>query len=830
MCHTQKFIHVVKHKLVLNQRNLSSFYSFILTLCATSTTCSTKSVCRSRPTHRADMKSLIGPPLIRFYHTFMKIRKFLALASLALLPLCSMQAKTHAADEGKMNQFIDDLMAKMTLQEKIGQLNLSVTGTIVTGQAKSSDIAGKITRGEVGGLFNLKGVKNIRDMQKIAVEQSRLKIPLLFGMDVIHGYETVFPIPFSLSCSWDMQAIKRSAQIAAQEASADGLNWTFSPMLDICVDPRWGRMAEGSGEDPYLGSQVARAMVEGYQGTDLSAPNTVMACIKHFALYGGSEAGRDYNTVDMSRWRMFNYYMPPYKAAVDAGAMSVMTSFNTFEGIPSTANRWLLTDVLRGMWGFKGMVVTDYTAIAEMIDHGLGDLKTVSALALNAGTDMDMMSDGYRGTLAQSIAEGKVSEAAVNAACRRVLETKWKLGLFADPYRYCNEKRAKKEIFTPAHRAEARNIAAETFVLLKNDGKILPLQKKGRIALVGPLGNSKRNMSGTWGLVARFDENKTLLQAMKEAVGDKAEVLYARGSNFMHDTKLEANAGISERDKRSDKEILDEAIAVSRNADVIVAAVGESSEMSGECCSRSSLDMPDAQRDMLAALKKLGKPIVLLNFSGRPTVMTWENDNFDAILNVWFGGCETADAICDVLFGDKCPSGKLTATMPKSVGQIPLYYNHLNTGRPLEEGKWFSKFRSNYLDIDNDPLFPFGYGLSYVTFSYGKPRLSSDTLTMGGSLTLTVDVTNTGDRDADEVVQLYLRDLVGSLSRPVKELKGFKRINLKKGETKTVSFTVTPDDLMFYNQQLEYKYEPGDFNIMVGPNSRDVQTLKFSLK
>ena len=760
----------------------------------------------------------------------MKFRRFLALASLALLPLCSMQAKTQAADDAQMNRFIDGLMAKMTLQEKIGQLNLSVTGTIVTGQAKSSDIAGKITRGEVGGLFNLKGVKNIRDMQKIAVEQSRLKIPLLFGMDVIHGYETVFPIPFSLSCSWDMQAIKRSAQIAAQEASADGLNWTFSPMLDICVDPRWGRMAEGSGEDPYLGSQVARAMVEGYQGTDLSAPNTVMACIKHFALYGGSEAGRDYNTVDMSRWRMFNYYMPPYKAAVDAGAMSVMTSFNTFEGVPSTANRWLLTDVLRGMWGFKGMVVTDYTAIAEMMDHGLGDLKTVSALALNAGTDMDMMSDGYRGTLAQSIAEGKVSEAAVNAACRRVLEAKWKLGLFADPYRYCNEKRAKKEIFTPAHRAEARNIAAETFVLLKNNGKVLPLQKKGRIALVGPLASSKRNMSGTWSLVARFDENKTLLQAMKEAVGDKAEVLYARGCNFMHDAKLEANAGIYERDKRSDKEMLDEAIAVSRNADVIVAAVGESSDMSGECCSRSNLDMPDAQRDMLAALKKLGKPIVLLNFSGRPTVMTWEIDNIDALLNVWFGGCETADAICDVLFGDKCPSGKLTATMPKSVGQIPLYYNHLNTGRPLEEGKWFSKFRSNYLDIDNDPLFPFGYGLSYVTFSYGKPRLSSNTLTMGGSLTLTVDVTNTGDRDADEVVQLYVRDLVGSLSRPVKELKGFKRINLKKGETKAVSFTVTPDDLKFYNQQLEYKCEPGDFNIMVGPNSRDVQTLKFSLK
>lgn len=752
-----------------------------------------------------------------------------------------MQATTQAADDAQMNRFIDGLMAKMTLQEKIGQLNLSVTGTIVTGQAKSSDIAGKITRGEVGGLFNLKGVKNIRDMQKIAVEQSRLKIPLLFGMDVIHGYETVFPIPFSLSCSWDMQAIKRSAQIAAQEASADGLNWTFSPMLDICVDPRWGRMAEGSGEDPYLGSQVARAMVEGYQGTDLSAPNTVMACIKHFALYGGSEAGRDYNTVDMSRWRMFNYYMPPYKAAVDAGAMSVMTSFNTFEGIPSTANRWLLTDVLRGMWGFKGMVVTDYTAIAEMMDHGLGDLKTVSALALNAGTDMDMMSDGYRGTLAQSIAEGKVSEAAVNAACRRVLEAKWKLGLFADPYRYCNEKRAKKEIFTPAHRAEARNIAAETFVLLKNNGKVLPLQKKGRIALVGPLASSKRNMSGTWSLVARFDENKTLLQAMKEAVGDKAEVLYARGSNFMYDTKLEANAGIYERDKRSDKEMLDEAIALSRNADVIVAAVGESSDMSGECCSRSNLDMPDAQRDMLAALKKLGKPIVLLNFSGRPTVMTWENDNIDALLNVWFGGCETADAICDVLFGDKVPTGKLTTSMPKTTGQEPLYYNHQNTGRPVpDDNPQFAKYASNCLDVSNGPLYPFGYGLSYTTFAYGDLHLSASSASINNEeadawqgdkkITATITVKNTGSRDADEVVQLYIRDMVASISRPIKELKGFQRIHLAAGESQEVSFEITPEMLKFYNAELKHILEPGDFQIMVGANSKDVKTEKFSVK
>lgn len=762
----------------------------------------------------------------------MKTRKIILSFAMLAMSICPSMAQ-QTVDETKMNQFIDNLMSKMTLREKLGQLNLPVTGDIVTGQAKSSDVAGKIKRGEVGGLFNLKGVKKIKEVQKVAVEQSRLKIPLLFGMDVIHGYETVFPIPFSLSCSWDMAAIKQSAQIAAQEASADGINWTFSPMLDICRDPRWGRMSEGNGEDPYLGSCIAKAMVEGYQGTDLSAPNTVMACIKHFALYGGAEAGRDYNTVDMSHWRMFNYYMPPYKAAVDAGALSVMTSFNVVDGIPASGNKWLLTDVLRKMWGFKGMVVTDYTAIAEMMAHGMGDLQQVSALALNAGTDMDMVSDGFIGTIEQSVKEGKVSEETVNMACRRILEAKYKLGLFADPYKYCNEKRAKKEIFTPEHQAIARNIAAETFVLLKNDGNLLPLQKKGKIALVGPLANTRTNMSGTWSVAARLNDNKSVLEAFKEAVGDKAEVLYAKGSNLMHDAKREADAtmfGREMRDNRSDEDMLKEALNVASQADVIVAAVGESSEMSGECSSRSNLDMPDAQKNLLTALKATGKPIVLVNFSGRATVMTWEAENFPAILNVWFGGCESAEAICDVLFGDKVPSGKLTATMPKSVGQIPIYYNHLNTGRPLEEGKWFTKFRSNYLDIDNEPLYPFGYGLSYTTFRYGKPSLSNSTLTENGQIQVSVDITNTGNYDADEVAQLYIRDLVGSVSRPVKELKGFERINLKKGETKTVTFTITPNDLMFYNQELEYKYEPGEFEVMVGPNSKDVQTLKFNLK
>ncbi len=752
------------------------------------------------------------------------------------LTLMAMTLVASAADKPKtdMKTFIDNLMAKMTLQEKIGQLNLPVTGDIVTGQAKSSNVAEQIRQGQVGGLFNLKGAERIREVQKVAVEQSRLGIPLIFGMDVIHGYETVFPIPFTLSWSWDMDAIRNSARIAAVEASADGICWTFSPMLDIARDPRWGRMAEGGGEDPYLGSAIARAMVEGYQGTDLKANNTVMACVKHFALYGAPDAGRDYNTVDMSHWRMFNAYMPPYKAAIDAGAGSVMTSFNVVDGVPATGNRWLMTDVLRNMWHFDGMVVTDYTAISEMIAHGMGDLQQVSALAINAGTDMDMVAEGFLGTLEKSLNEGKVTRESIDLACRRILEAKYKLGLFDDPYRYCDVKRAKKDIYTPEHRAEARRIAAETFVLLKNDGQLLPLKRQGKIALVGPLANTRANMPGTWSVAADFNNYKSLYESMKDAVGNKAEVVYAKGSNLMYDATMEANStmfGREIRDNRNAKVILDEALQTVAGVDVIVAAVGESSEMTGESSSRSNLELPDAQRDLLTALKKTGKPIVLVYFAGRTTVMTWETENFPSILNVGFGGSEAGDAICDVLFGDKVPSGKLTASMPKNMGQIPIYYNHLPTGRPLPEGKWFTKFRSNYLDVDNDPLYPFGYGMSYSTFAYGQPALSSTVMDLAnGSLTITVPVTNTGSYDADEIVQLYVRDLVGSVSRPVKELKGFSRISLKKGETRNVTFTLKPDDLKFYNQQLEYKCEPGDYEVMVGPNSRDLQTLKFTLQ
>lgn len=761
----------------------------------------------------------------------MRISKFVLTTVIAASSIAA--TATAQTNKGQMYKFVDNLMNKMTLQEKIGQLNLPVSGDIVTGQAKSSDVAGKIRNGQVGGLFNVKGVENIREIQKIAVEQSRLKIPLLFGMDVIHGYETVFPIPLALSCSWDMEAIRESARIAAKEASADGICWTFSPMVDICRDPRWGRMAEGGGEDPYLGSEISVAMVKGYQGDDLTDKNTIMACVKHFALYGAPEAGRDYNTVDMSHLSMFNNYFPPYKAAIDAGVGSVMTSFNVVDGIPATGNKWLMTDVLRGRWGFDGFVVTDYTAISEMIAHGMGDLQQVSAMSLNAGTDMDMVADGFLTTLEKSLKEDKVAMTEIDKACRRILEAKYKLGLFDDPYKYCDSSRPKKDIFTKENRAVARKIAAETFVLLKNEKELLPLQRKGKIALVGPLADTKANMPGTWSVAAAFDKYNSLYESMKYSLAGKADLLYAKGSNLMYDAQKEAEAtmfGREMRDTRSAKDMLDEALNVASQADVIVAAVGESSEMSGESSSRSNLEMPDAQRDLLIALKKTGKPIVLVNFSGRSTVMTWEQENFPAILNVWFGGSEAADAICDVLFGEVSPSGKLTTSFPKNVGQIPLYYNHLNTGRPLPDGKWFSKFRSNYLDVDNDPLYPFGYGLSYTTFQYGDIRLSSDSMDENGKITASVTITNTGNYDADEIVQLYIRDMVGSVSRPVKELKGFERISLKKGESRTVSFDITAEQLKFYNSELNWVCESGDFEVMIGGNSRDVKTKVFSLK
>ena len=758
-----------------------------------------------------------------------------------------------------MNRFIDALMKRMTVDEKIGQLNLPVTGDITTGQAKSSDIAGRIKRGEVGGLFNLKGVEKIRDVQKLAVENSRLGIPLLFGMDVIHGYETIFPIPLGLSCTWDMKAIEESARIAAIEASADGISWTFSPMVDISRDPRWGRVSEGSGEDPFLGSLIARAMIQGYQGEKLADQlkrnDEIMACVKHFALYGAAEGGRDYNTVDMSRQLMYNEYFPPFEAAIEAGVGSVMASFNEVDGIPATANKWLMSDVLRGQWGFNGFVVTDYTGISEMTDHGIGDLQTVSARAINAGVDMDMVSDGFVGTLKKSIQEGKVSMMTLNTACRRILEAKYKLGLFDDPYKYCDPKRPARDIFTRAHRDAARRIASESFVLLKNDNQTLPLKPTGTIAVIGPLADTRSNMPGTWSVAAVLDRSPSLIEGLREMVGRMDEMplnqpnepwyiplmenganinlLYAKGSNLISDAAYEERATMFgrslNRDNRTDAELLKEALETANKADVIVAALGESSEMSGESSSRTDLNLPDVQQTLLKELVATGKPVVLVLFTGRPLILNWEQDNVPAILNVWFGGSEAAYAIGDVLFGRVNPSGKLTMSFPQNVGQIPLYYAHKNTGRPLHDGKWFEKFRSNYLDVTNEPLYPFGFGLSYTTFAYSDISLSQSSMDMQGMITASVDVSNTGLLPGGEVVQLYIRDLVGSTTRPVKELKGFERIYLQPGQTRTVTFKIAPEMLKFYDYDLQYVIEPGDFQVMIGSNSRDVKTAAFTV-
>lgn len=764
-------------------------------------------------------------------------KKYSLLILLALLLPLGLQAQKPPQD---MDRFLDNLLKRMTLEEKIGQLNLPVTGEITTGQAKSSDIATKIKRGEVGGLFNLKGVDKIRDVQHLAVENSRLGIPLLFGMDVIHGYETIFPIPLGLSCTWDIPAIEESARIAAVEASADGISWTFSPMVDISRDPSWGRVSEGSGEDPFLGALIARAMVRGYQGKDMSRNDEIMACIKHFALYGAAEAGRDYNTVDMSRQRMFNDYMLPYQAGVEAGAGSVMASFNEVEGVPATANKWLMTDVLRGAWGFNGFVVTDFTGISEMIEHGIGDLQTVSARAINAGVDMDMVSEGFIGTLKKSVEEGKVSVETVNTACRRILEAKYKLGLFDNPYKYCDLKRPARDIFTKEHRAAARKIAGESFVLLKNEGlsptlaPVLPLSPTGTIAVIGPLANTRSNMPGTWSVAAVLDKSPSLVEGLTEWVGNQGKILYAKGSNLIGDAAYEERATMFgrslNRDNRTDQQLLDEALKIASQADVIVAALGESSEMSGESSSRTNLNLPDVQHTLLEALLKTGKPVVLVLFTGRPLVLNWEQEHVPAILNVWFGGSEAGPAIGDVLFGAVNPGGKLTMTFPKSVGQIPLYYAHKNTGRPLKEGKWFEKFRSNYLDVDNDALYPFGYGLSYTTFRFSDITLNRSSIGMDNELVASVTVTNTGDRAGSEVVQLYIRDLVGSVTRPVKELKGFEKIYLQPNESRTVRFTIAPEMLKFYNADLKFVAEPGDFDVMIGPDSRNVKTARFTLR
>jgi beta-glucosidase len=733
------------------------------------------------------------------------------------------------AKDAKMHQFVNNLMSKMTLEEKLGQLNLPASSDFVTGAVSSSDIAEKVKAGKVGGVFNIRSVTKIKELQQFAVNNTRLHIPLLFGMDVIHGYKTIFPIPLGMSATWDMDLIKRSAQIAASEASADGIQWTFSPMVDLTRDPRWGRTSEGNGEDAFLSSAIAKAMIHGYQGDDLSAENTIMSCVKHYALYGAAEGGRDYNTTDMSRVRMYNEYFPPYKAAVDAGVGSVMVSFNEIDGVPASGNKWLVDDVLRKQWKFNGFVVSDYTGIPEMVNHGVGDYQAVNALSLNAGVDMDMVGEGFLTTLKKSMQEGKVSLAQINKACERILEAKYKLGLFDDPYKYCNEQRSAKEVFTAANRAEARKIASQSFVLLKNNNQLLPLSAGKKIALVGPLASAKENMTGTWSVGADNAQSVSLLKGLTDAIGNNGKLVYAKGANLEDDEEMQKRQTMFgkdiARDGRTAEQMIQEAISISADADVIVAALGEGAESSGESASKSDIDIPYAQKRLLKALLATGKPVVLVLFNGRPLTLSWETENVPTILDVWFAGSEAGDAIADALLGKVNPSGKLSMSFPRNVGQIPVYYNHKNTGRPLT-GKWFAKFQSNYIDVPNDPLYPFGYGLSYTQFEYGTIELSAKQLKGNQTLTVTVPVKNTGKYAGKEVVQLYIRDEVGSITRPVQELKGFNKIELAPGETKNVSFNITPELLKFYNGDLKFDWESGDFQIMIGTNSKDVQIAK----
>ncbi len=746
--------------------------------------------------------------------------------SLLLCTSCS----TPSVDK-EMDAYIDALMGKMTLREKLGQMNLPTGGDLETGTIKNSGMSEAIRKQEVGGILNVKGVEKIYQLQRIAVEETKLGIPLIVGADVVHGYETIFPIPLAMSCTWDTMLVQKAARIAATEASADGVSWTYSPMVDICKDARWGRIAEGGGEDPYLGSLISAAYIKGYQGEAMKNNDEIMACVKHFAFYGASEAGRDYNICDMSRNRMYNDYMMPYKAAVDAGVGSIMSSFNTVDGIPATANKWLLTDLLRGEWGFDGFVVTDYNSIGEMRSHGYADIKEASVKALLAGTDMDMVTHGFLNQMEEAVNNGLVDEKDVDKACRRILEAKYNLGLFDNPYKYCDSIRAKTEIFTAENRKAAREIAAQTFVLLKNENEILPLDGKKRIALIGPMADQQNNMCGTWSMGCPTDKHVTVLQGLKTALGDKATIRYAKGSNIYFDEQTEKDAtGVRPIKRGDNKALLKEAMTVAQASDVIVAAVGECSEMSGESASRTQIQIPDAQRALLEQLVSLGKPVVVVLFTGRPLDLTWETTNVDAILNVWFAGSEAGDAIADVLLGKVNPSGRLTTTFPRSVGQVPIYYNSMRTGRPDDVDKHFNRFVSNYIDERTSSLYPFGYGLSYTKFEYGNMSISTEEMPMTGKLEVSVPVTNTGNLDGYETVQLYIHDLYADVVRPIKELKGFKKVFIKKGQTENVTFKITADDLKYYNSELKYVADPGEFDVMVGPNSADLQVKKFILK
>ena len=753
---------------------------------------------------------------------------FVSLASHQVLA-----ATTPVPLENK-DAFISNLMGQMTLDEKIGQLRLISIGPEMPRELIRKEIAA----GNIGGTFNSITRAENRPMQDAAM-RSRLKIPMFFAYDVIHGHRTIFPIPLALASSWDMDAIGQSGRVAAKEAAADSLDITFAPMVDISRDPRWGRSSEGFGEDTYLTSRIAGVMVRAYQGATPSAADSIMASVKHFALYGAVEGGRDYNTVDMSPVKMYQDYLPPYRAAIDAGAGGVMVALNSINGIPATANTWLMNDLLRREWGFKGLAVSDHGAIFELIKHGVArDGREAAKLAIKAGIDMSMNDTLYGKELPGLLKSGEIEQKDIDNAVREVLAAKYDMGLFKDPYLRIGKAEddpADTYAESRLHRAEAREVARRSLVLLKNQNETLPLKKNAKVALVGPLAKAPIDMMGSWAAAGRPTQSVTLFDGMSAVIGDKSKLIYARGANITGDKKvldylnfLNFDAPEVVDDPRPASVLIDEAVKAAKDADVVVAAVGESRGMSHESSSRTDLNIPETQRELIRALKATGKPLVLVLMNGRPLTILEENQSADAILETWFSGTEGGNAIADVLFGDYNPSGKLPVTFPRSVGQIPTYYNHLSIGRPFTPGKP-GNYTSQYFDDTTGPLFPFGYGLSYTTFALSDMALSSTTLNATGKLDASVMVKNTGKRDGETVVQLYIQDVTGSMIRPVKELKNFQKIMLKAGEQKVVHFTITEDDLKFYNAQLKYAAEPGKFNVQIGLDSQDVTQQSFEL-
>lgn len=742
-------------------------------------------------------------------------RKYYAVVLLTALtiigPSCDTSTRSGDSKTASKDKMTEELIGKMTLEEKIGQLTLFTSDWDVTGPTLRTDYQDLIREGKVGSIFNAFTVDYVRELQRMAVEESRLGIPLMFGYDVIHGHRTIFPIPLGQAASWDLDAIEESERIAAREASAEGINWTFAPMVDIARDPRWGRVSEGAGEDTWLGCRIGEARVRGFQGNNLAEDNTVMACVKHFAAYGAAQAGRDYHTVDMSMVSLFEWYLPPYKACIDAGVGSVMTSFNEINGVPATANKWLLTSLLRDEWGFSGFVVTDYTSINELVPHGVAaNEKEAALLSLNAGVDMDMQGSTFLENLEQLLEEKKITMSQIDEAVRWVLEAKKKLGLFDDPYLYCQSERQKNEILTEENRAFARQVVAKSCVLLKNENDILPIPGNVKsIAIIGPLADSKRDMLGNWSAAGEWEKCVTLLEAVRNRVGENVKIFYSEGC----------------KTQGMDRSGFKEAVSVAGKADYVLLALGENGWMSGEASSRTNIDLPGLQNELAEEIVKLGKPTALVLFNGRPLAISRIDNAVPAILETWFGGTEAGNGIADVLFGDVNPSGKLTMTFPRNVGQVPVFYNEKNTGRPYDPADPDFKYVSKYLDSPNDPLYPFGYGLSYTSFTYSNLVVTVDEQ----KIRITVDVTNSGKRDGEEVVQLYIQDLVGTLTRPLKELKGFRKIMIPSGETVKVDFDLTAEDLAFYHTDLKKQWEPGGFVAYVGTSSAETISAPFAL-